>query len=151
MNVDIIAMFIRGHGFLQILPPPALVEHPFFGNETKPWGKQQGFVGHHFDQFFLGDPLDIIDFVGMRFHRQGRLVGDAEKQDVIDFVFSPGTVVVDFVDIVCLRQNIIAIIDLGTQRRLQIRKIEQDFNKQTNNENKSKQSVNTKHTSWVHE
>ena len=89
MNVHVVAIFVGRHGSLQVLPPR--VQKPLFANETEPWGKEQVRIGHHVNQTLTGDPLDSVDFVGMRLDGQVIFRLDAKEEHIVDFVLSPRT------------------------------------------------------------
>ena len=91
LDIGVVAVLVGGHGFLEVVPPTSWVEHPPLGNEAEPRRKEQIGVGHHVQESLLGDPFNGVNLVGMGLDRELGLVGNAEKQDVINLVLSPGT------------------------------------------------------------
>ena len=91
MNVFQVDVGVGGHGRFQVLPP--MIEDPLFANETEPGREEQVLVCHHFEKDFLGDPFDVVNFVGVTLNGKIRLGGNGVEKDVVDFVFSPRTLI----------------------------------------------------------
>lgn len=89
MDLDIIAILVRGHGSLQVLPPQ--IQQPLFANETEPRRKQQLGIFHHINELLSGDPFDGIHFIRVWLDGQLVLGLDTKEEYIINFMFSPGT------------------------------------------------------------